>query len=72
MCWVSSQLLVRAAARPRVKLERPQPLAPVRAPARTNELDAGKRREILEGGEGFLCGWLVRGRVLVPGAWRAE
>src|ERR1700746_2486976 len=43
-----------------------------RAAARTNELDAGKRREILEGEEGFLCGWLIWGRVLVPGAWRAE
>ncbi len=25
-----------------------------------------------EGGEGSVAGWLMRGRVLVPGAWRAE
>jgi hypothetical protein len=47
LCWVSSQLLVRAAAGPRVKLERPQPLAPVRALARTDELDAGERRPMI-------------------------
>ena len=37
-----------------------------RAAARTNELDAGKRRKIVGGGEGFGCGWLIRGRV--PGS----
>ena len=37
-----------------------------RAAARTNELDAGKRRKIIEGGEGFGCGWIVGGRVLFP------
>jgi len=43
-----------------------------RAAARTNELDAGKRRKILKGGEGLVAGWIVRVRVLVPGAWLAE
>jgi len=43
-----------------------------RAAARTNELDAGKRRKIIGGEEGFGCGWLVRYRVRVPGAgWRS-
>jgi hypothetical protein len=41
-----------------------------RAAARTNELDAGKRRKIIEGGEGFGCGWIVRGRVFP--VWLAE
>src|SRR5262249_62220520 len=41
----------RAAARRRVKLERPQPLAPVRALARTNELDARKRGPMIESEE---------------------
>jgi hypothetical protein len=45
----------RAAARPRVKLERPQPVAPVRARARTNELDAGKRRPMIGGEEEPAC-----------------
>ena len=39
-----------------------------RAAARTNELDAGKRRKIVKGEEGAGCDWIVRGRVLVPGA----
>jgi hypothetical protein len=43
-----------------------------RAAARTNELDAGERREILEGEEGPVCDWIVRGRVLFPGPWLAE
>ena len=34
-----------------VKLERPQPVAPVRARARTYELDAGKRGPMITGGE---------------------
>ena len=43
-----------------------------RAAARTNELDAGKRRKIIEGEEGFGRGWIIRGRVRVPGAgWRS-
>ena len=41
----------RAAARPWVKLERPQPVAPVRARARTNELDASKRWPMIAGEE---------------------
>src|SRR5207248_8510410 len=40
--------------------------------ARTNELDAGKRRKIIGGGEGLGCGWACQGRVRVPGAgWRS-
>ena len=39
----------RAAARPWVKLDRPQPVAPVRA--RANELDAGERRPMIGGEE---------------------
>src|SRR4029077_18768901 len=39
-----------------------------RAAARTNELDAGKRREIIEGGGGSFAVWLMRVRVLFPGA----
>ena len=39
-----------------------------RVAARTNELDAGERRKIIEGEEGTGRGWIVRGRVLVPGA----
>jgi hypothetical protein len=31
-----------------------------RAAARTNELDAGKRRKIVKGGEGAGCDWIVR------------
>ena len=38
-----------------------------RAAARTNELDAGKRRKILEGEEGLVAVGFVRGRVRVPG-----
>ena len=43
-----------------------------RAAARTNELDSGKRRKIIEGEEGAGCGLAYQGRVLVPGAWLAE
>ena len=44
-----------------------------RAAARTNELDAGKRRKIIEGEEGASCGiGLCEGRVRVPGARLAE
>jgi hypothetical protein len=32
-----------------------------RAAARTNELDAGKRRKIIGGGEGLGCGWACQG-----------
>src|SRR5262249_16693032 len=37
-----------------------------RAAARTNELDAGERREILEGEEGFFAVWPIRSCVLFP------
>ena len=50
----SSQLPGPAAARPGSSWS-----ARSRAAARTNELDAGERREIIGGGEGFGCGWLV-------------
>ena len=53
----------RAAARPWVKLERPQPLAPVRARAGTNELDAGERRPMIASEESLPgCGlpWMRR------------
>jgi hypothetical protein len=39
--------------------------------ARTDELDAGERRKIIEGGEGLVA-LDCRGRVLVPGAGWAE
>jgi hypothetical protein len=58
----SSQLPGPAAARPGSSWS-----ARSRAAARTNELDAGERRKILEGEEGAGCGWIVRGRVCVPG-----
>jgi hypothetical protein len=54
-CWF------RAGARPRVKLERPQPLAPVRALARTNELDAGKGRPMIASEESLPGLWLAVG-----------
>jgi hypothetical protein len=38
-----------------------------RAAVRTNELDAGRRREILEGEEGLPAVLAMRGRVRVPG-----
>jgi len=41
----------RAVARSGVKLERPQRERPFGARARTNELDAGKRRPMIEGEE---------------------
>jgi hypothetical protein len=45
-----------------VQLERPQPLAPVRARARTNELDAGERRPMIASGESLPgCGLLWAG-----------
>jgi hypothetical protein len=40
-----------AAARPWVKLERPQPVTPVRPRARANELHASKRRPMIGGEE---------------------
>ena len=44
-----------------------------RAAARTNELDAGKRREIIESEEGGRLRLAYLGVVLrVPGAWLAE
>jgi hypothetical protein len=44
-----------------------------RAAARTNELDAGERREIIEGEEGgFGCGLACQGSRACPGAWHAE
>jgi hypothetical protein len=39
---------------------------------RTNELDAGKRREIVGREEEFVSRLAFRGRVLIPGAWLAE
>jgi hypothetical protein len=61
--WLFSQLPgFRAAARSGVKLERPQPVAPVRARARTNELDVGKRRPTI-GGEEEPAGLWLPGRV---------
>jgi len=43
-----------------------------RAAAKTNELDAGKRREIIEGGEGPVCGLADEEPRAIPGAWLAE
>jgi hypothetical protein len=42
--WFPAWLPISAAARPRVKLERPQPVSARQSRARTNELDPGKRR----------------------------
>jgi hypothetical protein len=56
------------AARPGVKLVRPRRCAA----ARTNELDAGKRRKIIGGEEGFRLRLTYQGRVLIPGVWLAE
>ena len=52
----------RAVARSGVKLERPQAVAPVRARARTNELEAGKRRPTIGSEEslGGLWLWVAR------------
>ena len=65
--------MFRAAARPQVKLERPQRQAPVRARARTNELDVRKRRPMIAGEES-LCLVVDAGQGLlglVPG-WGAQ
>jgi len=43
-----------------------------RAAARTNELYAGKRREIIGGEEGPAAVWLIGGRVRVPGIVAGE
>ena len=72
MLWLCSQLpgFVRCAVPGPAGA--PGAWAPGRALARTNELDAGKRRPMI-GSEESAC-WLrraVRGG-LVPGVWRAE
>ena len=55
-----------------VQLERPQPVRNERA--RTNELDAGKRRPIIGSEEEAFCGWAdEKGRWVVPReVWLAE
>ena len=60
----------RAAAGPWVKLERPQPLAPVRVRARTDELDARKRWPMIASEEKPAGLWFAVGGVrwvLAPG-----
>ncbi|MGE5285723.1 MAG: hypothetical protein ACM3ML_00670 [Micromonosporaceae bacterium] len=59
----------RSAARPWVRLERPQRERPAGRGGRTNELDAGKRRPMIGAGKSLLvvgC-WVERFAGVVPG-----
>ena len=60
MCWLSPQLPVSCRRATVGQAGAPAAVAPVRARARTNELDAGERRSMI-GGEEELAGCGCRG-----------
>src|SRR6266536_4507951 len=60
-CWLSSQVPVSCRRAAVGQAGAPAAVAPVRARARTNELDAGKRRPMI-GGEEEPAGLWLRGR----------
>ena len=66
-CWVSSQLLVPCRRAAVGQAQRPEPLAPVGARARANELDARERWPMIASEESLLGLWLAVGGSL--GCW---